>query len=353
MDSIRKLEPKVSILMPVYNAEKYISEAIDSILNQTFKDFEFIIINDGSSDRSEEIILSYNDARIIYNSHNQNRGYIPTLNEGIGLSKGIYIARMDNDDISMPFRIEKQVEFLNSHEEYGLIGTWAKIINRDEIMQPCSDDMDIRLQQLKMNQFVHTSVMIRKSILDKYNLRYDEKYYATEDYDLWVKMSNYCKVGNLNEFLLNYRIHDEQMSFIHKNKQIENSNQIKILQIENYLGISLSEEEKIDYLRFLNEATICENDILKEINLINKLKLKCYANYKKSKFYYYLNKQLKKDSQTKIRNYLFNYFIIKPNKYNWKLLYIFILYKLSPVYYLSPGEVINFTFKCLIFYRKV
>ena len=119
--------PKVTVLMPVYNARFYLSKAISSIINQTFKDFEFLIFNDGSTDNSADIIYSYNDRRIRFFNSEQNFGYVYHLNYGIEIAKGEYIARMDADDISFPTRLEKQVAFMDKNPEVGVCGTWFKI----------------------------------------------------------------------------------------------------------------------------------------------------------------------------------------------------------------------------------
>ncbi|HGF9542707.1 TPA: glycosyltransferase family 2 protein, partial [Acinetobacter baumannii] len=121
----------VSVVLPAYNAELYLKEAIDSVLSQTFTDFELIILNDGSIDRTEEIILSYNDSRIVYVKNEKNLGLIGTLNKGINLAKGKYIARMDADDICLPERFKKQVDFLEKNNEIDLIGTNAIKINNN------------------------------------------------------------------------------------------------------------------------------------------------------------------------------------------------------------------------------
>ena len=123
--------PKVTVLMSVYNGEKYLQEAIDSILEQTFKDFEFLIINDGSTDKTGEILESYHDLRIKIINNEKNIGLTKSLNKGLKLARGEYIARQDADDISMPERLEKEVEFLETHQDYAVVGAFAKIINKN------------------------------------------------------------------------------------------------------------------------------------------------------------------------------------------------------------------------------
>ena len=126
------MNPLVTVLMPVYNGEKYLKEAIESILNQTFKDFEFLIINDGSTDNSVKIIQSFNDLRIRLIHNESNIGLIKTLNKGLKLSNGKYIARMDCDDVSLPKRLSVQINFMEKHPEIGVCGSWVKIIGLEQ-----------------------------------------------------------------------------------------------------------------------------------------------------------------------------------------------------------------------------
>ena len=124
----------VSILMPVYNAEPYLSEAIQSMLNQTYTDFELIILDDCSTDRSADVVQTFSDTRIVYHRNDVNYGLANNLNTGIKLAKGKYIARMDGDDISLPERIERQMQFLSIHPEVDLVGCWLKLFgDRDEV----------------------------------------------------------------------------------------------------------------------------------------------------------------------------------------------------------------------------
>ena len=349
----KNINPVISVIMPVYNAEKYVKSAIESILSQSFQDFELLIFNDCATDNSLTIIQSFSDPRIKLFSSLKNLGYLIHLNKGIDLAQGKYIARMDADDISMPQRFEKQVAFMDAHKDYGLVGTWAQILDSEQHVKPCVEDMAIRLQLLKMNQFFHSSVLIRKSILTNNHLYYNKEFYTAEDYELWVRISSFCKIGNLNEFLVKYRIHDEQISSIYNKNQIEKSNHIKVFQIENHLGIKLSHVESDCYLQILNFKPSSESDLLNEIKLINRLKAKCVEKSKSKNFYYYLSRQLKKDLNKNIHHYLFNKFVLQPNRYNWKLLYSFTFYKIPPLCYFKINEAMRFIFKCLIFYKKV
>lgn len=202
--------PKISVIMSVYNGEKFLEEAVLSVLNQTYKDFEFIIIDDGSTDSSLEMLGGFEkkDERIRLVSR-KNKGLTPSLNEGIKLAQGEYIARMDGDDISMPERFEKQLDFLEKNKEIALCGTWA--INIDENGNEIGEyktpttHKEIKKMILFHNPFIHPSVMIRKSVFEKVGL-YSEHFKHIEDYELWTRVLAHFKTANIQEFLLKYRI---------------------------------------------------------------------------------------------------------------------------------------------------
>lgn len=200
--------PTVSVIMSVFNAEKYLDEAILSILNQTFRDFEFIIINDGSNDKSLDIIKRYKaiDDRIIL-INRENKGLIFSLNEAIVSSKGIYIARMDADDISYPERIQKQVEFLVSNPDIDLCGSWIRVFNEKGISRLHKyphHDLTIKAKMLFENPIAHPSVMYKKSFLNEY-----ASYKDIEDYATWLFLAPSSHFSNLQIPLLHYREHSE------------------------------------------------------------------------------------------------------------------------------------------------
>lgn len=160
--------PLVSVVMPVYNGEKYLPEAIDSILKQTFTDFELLLINDASTDNSEKIINSYNDSRIIYIKNEQNLGLIKTLNKGLDLAKGEYIARMDQDDISSHERFAKQIALFESNLEIGVCGTWFTLFrenHEDQIIEHPEYNDSIKIGLLTSCFIGHPTVMMRKKQL--------------------------------------------------------------------------------------------------------------------------------------------------------------------------------------------
>ncbi|MBN1384712.1 MAG: glycosyltransferase [Elusimicrobia bacterium] len=206
--------PKVTVIMPVYNSEKYLKEAINSILGQTFTDFEFLIFNDGSTDRSAEIIRNYKDPRIVFFDYKKNSGHTGHLNEGIRVAKGKYIARMDSDDISLPQRLEKQVDFMERNPDFGVCGTQVMIMasSGNYVTSLHLEDKKLRSELFFYNVFAHPSVIMRKSVLRDHNLFYRQDYYPAEDYKMWVDVSQYSKLGNIPEVLLKYREHPNQIT---------------------------------------------------------------------------------------------------------------------------------------------
>jgi len=237
--------PKVTVLLPVYNGEKYLHDAVKSILNQTFTDFEFLIINDGSTDNSIKIIKSFNDERIHLINNNKNLKLAKTLNKGIDLAQGKYIVRMDQDDISYSERLSKQVDFMEKHPEVGVCGSWVKLIgkNAGQIWDiPPSNSDIIKCLLLFSSYIFHPTVIIRKNLLKKYNLYYNPAFLHAEDYDLWCRISEYSQISNLQEILLYYRIHSEKMSDIYNNTQIQIADLIRKRQIKK-LGIDPNYEE--------------------------------------------------------------------------------------------------------------
>ena len=205
--------PKISVLMPAYNAEKYIKEAIDSILNQTFTDFEFIIIDDCSTDSTAEIIKSYSDERIKYYKNEQNLGVARTLNRGLDLATGEYIARMDSDDISLPKRFEEQIKFMDKHKDIAVLGTGIEIfgsLRGKRIFSRTSKELKVDL--LFGCCLAHPSVMLRAKYFGKNKLHYNPEFSKMEDFDLWERISKDYKMATIPDVLVKYRSHPNQVS---------------------------------------------------------------------------------------------------------------------------------------------
>ena len=205
---------KVTVIMPTYNAEKYLREAVDSILGQTFTDFELLVIDDSSTDGTRAILKSYNDARLNI-IEGPCKGISAALNVGLDLAEGEYIARMDADDIAMPRRLEKQTLFLDVHPEVGLCGTLAMMFTKDGdyklFGEKQLEDIGI-IDQLFDTVVCHPTVMFRKEVFQKFNLRYNEMYRNAEDQELWSRALRYTKFYGIQEMLLRYRLYPESTS---------------------------------------------------------------------------------------------------------------------------------------------
>ena len=202
---------KVTVLMPVYNGSRYLRQAIESILGQTWSDFEFLIINDGSNDNSRDIILSFDDRRIRLVDNPSNIGLTKSLNRGLQLARAEYIARQDADDISYPERLERQVKFLDEYPDVVLLGTRTRAI--DESGKPQKENLlripigllAIRWYLMFQNAFIHSSVMFRRSIICEKLGGYDESFAKAQDYELWSRIARSYAVENLSDVLLDYR----------------------------------------------------------------------------------------------------------------------------------------------------
>ncbi len=260
MENRQEQIPMISVVMSVYNGEKYIREAIDSILNQTYSDFELIILDDGSTDQTEDIIKGYTDKRIRYTKNPGNLGLADSLNRGLELSLGKYIARMDSDDIALIDRFQKQVDYLEKHPEVILLGGQSELLNngtviRNEFHAPIEDE-EIRLMILYHNPFLHPTVMMRGEVVRKKTLRYQNRY--VDDYDLWVRMLPYGKVHNLEDKVLKYRVHDNNFSVVNKNTHIDGAEQKLREKYIDSLDLSDSEKKLLNGA-FRNEISMKDN----------------------------------------------------------------------------------------------
>jgi glycosyltransferase involved in cell wall biosynthesis len=199
--------PAVSVVMPVYNCGRYLAEAIHSILDQSFTDFELIVVNDGSTDDTEDVIRSIVDDRIRYMA-GPNQGISTALNTGLAMARAPLIARMDGDDVSLPSRLQEQVTFLRSHPEVGMVGTWATVTDMhgepvSALRHPCTHAR-ISYSLLYDSPFVHPSVMFRRSVIDAVGT-YDTSARTYEDLDLWSRMMGVTRFANIPVELIRYR----------------------------------------------------------------------------------------------------------------------------------------------------
>ncbi len=210
------MNPIVSIILPAYNAEKYISKTITSVLGQSYTNFELIIIDDGSKDNTSSIVSSFCDSRIIYVKNESNLRLVKTLNKAIALARGKYIARIDADDICHPKRIESQVLYLQKFTDVAVVGTDIYFIDKDDNVFGRGVSIEESSSFIKWNFqrrccLYHPSVMFNKEILGD-DLYYDEKFINAEDYELWLRLSKSHQLRNINIPLLFYRVHDSSIS---------------------------------------------------------------------------------------------------------------------------------------------
>ncbi len=235
-------DPKVTVLMCAYNEASYITEAIESILRQSFTDFEFIIIDDASTDQTVETIRTMPDRRIRLVENDTNLGLTQSLNKGLLLAKGTYIARMDADDIALPHRLAAQVAYMEQHPETILCGSWAALFGKQEgVRKHPSESNLLKVRLLFSCQFIHPSVMLRKSALVTYQLYYNETFRQAQDYELWVRMIPYGQFHTIPEELIKYRVHAKQISHQDKGFQKENTHRIYRFLLEK-LGVPLTSE---------------------------------------------------------------------------------------------------------------
>ena len=271
--------PEISVVMPVYNGEKYLKEAVESILSQTYKDFEFIIAYDTSSDKSLDIIKNYQekDSRIIL-SMGKKRGLIKSLNDALKISNGRYIARMDADDISLPGRFEAQVKFMKANPEIGMCGTWIEVFgdvdNNYVLKYPATDEL-LKLRLLFSVPFAHPSIMIKQKLIAQHGLKYNEKYDTIEDYKFWLDVSKYTKFASIPEVLINYRYLKTSLSKVasrdHEKRYIASKKVFS--EVLERLGMRNTEQEnRLHFIIGLNERIAKESIDLKFLNqYLNKL----------------------------------------------------------------------------------
>ncbi len=205
--------PKVSVIMPVYRTkEEYLREAIESVLSQTFTDFEFLILDDCPEDNRESVVNSYEDKRIKYFKNKKNLGISASHNKLIDVAKGEYLAIFDHDDISLPERLEKEVSYLDEHPQVGVVSGLIREIPKNKLPKYPEDDAKIRLLLMEHCCISHSCSMIRKSVLTENNIFYEEAFTPAEDHRLFSRLIGVTKFHIIQDILLNYRIYEENTS---------------------------------------------------------------------------------------------------------------------------------------------
>ena len=271
----------VTVLMPVFNGEKYLKQAIESILNQDYKDFEFMIINDGSLDNSLRIIESYSDNRIVVINNERNIGLINSLNKGLDMIHSDYIVRMDCDDICEINRISEQVKFMESNPNIGACGSYYYQQRGDKkvIFTEPINSQEINAFMIFNSPIAHPTAIIRNKILKEHHLYYSINHIHAEDYKLWIDISNHSLLANIALPLLIYRVHENQITGnkILLSSKKETLDNIRLSQL-NRIGIFPSVEElQIHHLIFngekpesiqqLNDSMIWLNKLVKHLKL--------------------------------------------------------------------------------------
>lgn len=231
--------------MSVYNSEDYLVETIESVLSQTFTDFEFLIMNDASTDKSLEIIKNYHDSRIRLINREKNIGLQKNLFEGMNIAKGEYVARMDSDDICLPERFFEQVKFMDSHPEIGMCGSWYKTFGAGTsfVNKPPTDPDDLKANMLFYTSIAHPTVMMRKAFFQKFNLNYNQELRYCEDYELWSRCIQYFPIANIPKTLLLYRIRPDSAFQAHKQETWDIAYPLRTGMLKK-IGIEQIEEEK-------------------------------------------------------------------------------------------------------------
>lgn len=255
----------ISVIMATYNTPKeYLERAINSILTQSFHDFEFIIIDDCSSSNDQEVIKSFKDSRINFYRNEKNLGLAASLNRGLGMANGKYIARMDADDISLRNRLEIQYKFLEENKHIDVVSSFAKQFGERNnfIISPYIDDKEIDIQLLFGNTICHPTVMFRKEFMKKNDLKYNENFKSGQDYELWTRCLKVGKFSIIPKVTLYYRTHNKQISVSKKDGQIRNTQKIYMNQLRD-LGFLGSENEINLHYEFCNSSS-CKAENIKD-----------------------------------------------------------------------------------------
>lgn len=280
------MSPRVSIILPAFNAERYIAPAIESLLTQSFGDFELLVIDDGSTDKTPEVVAGISDSRLRYYRNQENLRLSATLNRGLDLSVGNYIARMDADDLALPQRIALQVAYLDCHPDVDVVGTgMRKFDDRQNGLlesRPVTDPHLLRWRQHFSNQINHPTVMLRRAALDRLGLRYgvipnwaEQRHRAletvahlSEDYLLFGLMAMRGRVHNLPDALLRYRVHAQSVSNSQMSQQLDMACQVSRILFEYVIGAPV-DAEAVAACYFTRARSLPENTILAATALID------------------------------------------------------------------------------------
>ncbi|TQO38572.1 glycosyltransferase involved in cell wall biosynthesis [Arenibacter algicola] len=341
-------QPVLTVVMPIYNGEKYVQEAIDSILVQTFPDFELIIINDGSTDRSLEIITSYTDTRIRILNNKKNQGIPYNRNLGLKEAKGDFLCWADCDDLSLPERFDRQVRFLRNNSEFGGCGTWLERFKGSHtigILKAIENSEEIRASLLfRPATIPNATAMLRLSEIKKHKLWYNSDLPISEDYDFIFRCSRVMKFSNIQEVLYKYR--DSETSIMKKfENQEEKRYDIKKIIYRQVLSTLAIKTTEVDLKTHDNTCSINLfsrfHDFKDSYHWLKKIKL---ANKIEGTF----------DSKAlnKILADQFFYTAKKASKFGFKTLLFFIFKSLTNNWGLHPIRITKLAIRCAIKYDK-
>jgi glycosyltransferase involved in cell wall biosynthesis len=334
--------------MPVFNYAPYLNEAVDCILYQTFTDFEFIILNDGSTDSSEVIIENYarEDKRIVFINDTTNRGFIYRLNQGLRLAKGEFIARTDGDDICVLDRFEKQVKYLEANQNVTLCSAWYEYFGtRDGVVTLPLKHEDIKVYLLENSSIVHALIMFRRSFFLEYKLEYDPQALACEDYDLWTRIAGKATFANLPEVMLKYRMHPAQTSTQQADIQWGNSDKCRVRMLSYIWDLKSEEDKKLAGL--IARPSAISN--IEDVEMILKVLDRLVQHNKEMNFYDIagFDAYVKKKKSDLLR-----YFYHNKSSYNIKVFSELMRSSIAFKRELSLIEKIKVITKCLILWEK-
>ena len=310
------VKPVISVLMPVYNCSNYIHNSTISILNQTFSDFELIIIDDCSTDNTVDILKNFNDKRILLIEKQKNTGITNSLNYGLDIAKGKYIARMDGDDISNIDRLEKQYRFMEGNPDVVLCGGGYEAINsnyehaqqgdifgdkggiRTKTFNPYLLHGELVFDLITRCSFAHPTVMIKSEVLKMHKLKYDPKFEPAEDYEMWTRLSEYGKLANIPDILIKHRIHEHQTTNTRSFEQKQLSKQIMLNHVKllskqniyseyyiNHKLDTLPDYKKYKSVEYDIQKYFVENKIFLNLSMLLKRERRyCIESLKKDNF---------------------------------------------------------------------
>lgn len=340
----KNITPLVSLLIPVFNGEKYIFECIESLLNQTYKNIEIIVVNDGSTDKTALIIQNFNNPKIHLINHEKNKGVVEARNTCLKNASGKYYANIDADDIALPERLETQVRFMEQNPNIGVCGSFVEVFEAGTgvFTYPTTDE-EIKIMLLFSSPFANSATIIRSEIIKNNNINYHTDFKPAEDFKLWTDLSKFTRFANINKILVRYRIHKNQIS---GNKAYSSVSCVQDLRFNNIIkiGKNINQNDKEVHIKLIDNEVYS----FAELDSVKKWK-DClidandtHDNYNSLLFNRFMNNLFNKCEKT----FLFNFFIGSSSK-NIKKLLKFLSLK-STYRYFKPRQIITFAIKSII-----